>query len=135
LYTLLGDDSDQAQAYEQYQSSEPHAAKISHELIAAAASYEAAKAYENHVAANGLFCPVALPCLHNKKDGLVWYRNADLDIGPPPSHEKAKEILAGLAGAFIDREVEAKGLDFIDREQAKRHAKEQLAELSAAEYA
>ncbi|GFF94071.1 phosphoglycerate mutase family protein [Aspergillus udagawae] len=98
-------DSDQAQAYDQYQSM-PHEAKISHELIAAAASYEAAKAYENHVAENG----------------------------PPPSHEKAKEILAGLAGAFIDRDVETKGLDFIDREEAKRDATRQLHEVSAQDY-
>lgn len=27
---------------------------------------------------------------------------------------------AGLAGAFIDREFETKGLDFIDKEKAKR---------------
>jgi hypothetical protein len=45
----------------------PHEAKISHELIAAAASYEAAKAYEDHVAENGSFCPVAPPCLIIRK--------------------------------------------------------------------
>lgn len=28
---------------------------------------------------------------------------------------------AAFAGAFIDREVESKGLDFIDKEKAKRH--------------
>ena len=28
---------------------------------------------------------------------------------------------AGFAGAFIDREFESKGLDFIDKEKAKRH--------------
>ena len=89
----------------------PHKAALSHELIAAAASYEAAKAYEDH-------------CKRN---------------GKPESHEKAKEILwvyvssphlarvayaftlsAGFAGAFIDRAIETKGLDFIDRERAKR---------------
>ena len=26
---------------------------------------------------------------------------------------------AGFAGAFVDREVESKGLDFVDREKAK----------------
>ena len=31
----------------------PHKATLSHELIAGAAAYEAAKAYENHVAKNG----------------------------------------------------------------------------------
>ncbi|KAF7794071.1 hypothetical protein EIP86_005201 [Pleurotus ostreatoroseus] len=58
---------------------------------------QAAKAYENHVAENG----------------------------QPPSHEKAKEILAGFAGAFVDREVESKGLDFVDREKAKYEARQQ----------
>ncbi|KAI6106871.1 hypothetical protein EDD16DRAFT_1899137 [Pisolithus croceorrhizus] len=52
-------------------------AKLSHELIAGAAAYEAAKAYENHKARNG----------------------------EPSSHAQAKELLAGFAGAFIDREV------------------------------
>ena len=46
--------------------------------------------------------------------------------GQPPSHEKAKELMAGFAGAFIDREVETKGMDFIDREKAKRQAREQI---------
>ncbi|KAG8689965.1 hypothetical protein FRC08_010726 [Ceratobasidium sp. 394] len=95
----FSDDSDQAQAYDQV-TQRPHEAAWSHELIAGAASYEAAKAYENHVAENG----------------------------QPESHEKAKEILAGFAGAFVDREVETRGLDFIDRERAKRQAAEQTQE-------
>ena len=45
------------------------------------------KAYEDHVAANG----------------------------QPASHAKAKELLAGFAGAFIDREVETKGVSNHDR--------------------
>ena len=52
---------------------------------------QAAKAYERHCAENG----------------------------QPASHAEAKELLAGFAGAFIDREVETKGLDFVDREKAK----------------
>lgn len=36
----------------------PHKAALSHELIAAAASYEAAKAYEQHVARNNGGVPV-----------------------------------------------------------------------------
>ena len=49
------------------------------------------KAYESHVAKNG----------------------------QPDSHARAKEIAAGLAGAFVDREVESRGLDFVDRAKAK----------------
>jgi hypothetical protein len=65
---------------------------------------------------------------------LVWHRYTNLDTGQPASHAEAKEILAGLAGAFIDREFESKGLDFLDREEAKRHAQEQLAEASYQDY-
>lgn len=45
--------------------------------------------------------------------------------GHPDDHAQAKEILAGAIGFFVDREVETKGLDFIDREKAKRHAQQQ----------
>ncbi|KAF8205012.1 hypothetical protein BJ912DRAFT_870620 [Pholiota molesta] len=98
-------DSDQSAAYDQVVNA-PHKAELSHELLAAAASYEAAKAYEKHVAANG----------------------------QPDSHAKAKEILAALSGGFIDRMVETKGLDFVDREKAKHHANKQLEEVSANDY-
>ena len=103
----------------------PHKAELSHELIAAAASYEAAKAYEKHVAANG----------------------------KPDNHAQAKEILyvaqstsswvyeltfnfpsAGFAGAFVDRMVETKGLDFVDKEEAKYKAHKQLEEQSAQDF-
>ncbi|KAJ6546693.1 hypothetical protein DFH09DRAFT_1248978 [Mycena vulgaris] len=83
-------DSYEAQAHEQVTTA-GHKAALSHELIAAAASYEAAKAYESHCEKNGT----------------------------PASHSKAKEIMAGLAGAFVDRIVETKGLDFVDTQKAK----------------
>jgi len=54
--------------------------------------------------------------------------------GQPPSHAKAKEILAGFAGAFVDREVETRGLDFIDKEKAKHLANQQLHEPSYGDY-
>ncbi|KAG5649038.1 hypothetical protein DXG03_000387 [Asterophora parasitica] len=92
-------ESEQAQAYEQVVNA-PHKASLSHELIAAAASYEAAKAYEKHVSANGA----------------------------PENHAKAKEIFAGFAGAFIDHVVETKGLDFIDKKKAEHRAHEQAEE-------
>jgi len=94
----FGDDSDQAQASQQMQNADPNnQASFTHELIAGAASYEAAKAYENHCDANG----------------------------NPGSHQEAKEIAAAFSGAFIDREVETRGLDYIDREKAKRMAADQ----------
>ncbi|KDQ21034.1 hypothetical protein BOTBODRAFT_101035 [Botryobasidium botryosum FD-172 SS1] len=90
----FSDDSYQAQSYNDVRQG-PHQASWSHEAIAAAASYEAAKAYENH-------------CREN---------------GQPSSHEKAKEIFAGFAGAFVDREVETRGLDAIDKARAKHDGK------------
>ncbi|KAI0028466.1 hypothetical protein K488DRAFT_58513 [Vararia minispora EC-137] len=84
----------------------PHKAELSHELIAGAAAYEAAKAWEKHQEENG----------------------------KPDSHAKAKELMAGFAGAFVDRLVETKGLDYIDREKAKRQAREQVEERLEAEY-
>jgi len=98
-------DSDQAQAYDQVVNA-PHKAALSHELIAAAASFEAAKAYEKHCAENG----------------------------KPESHAKAKELLAAFSGAFVDRMVETKGLDEIDREKAKHQAKQQYEDILVEEY-
>ncbi|CEI61498.1 hypothetical protein FVEN_g9409 [Fusarium venenatum] len=95
----FSDDSNQAQAYETV-TQRPHEAEWSHELIGGAAAYEAAKAYENHVARNG----------------------------EPDSHAQAKEILAGFVGAFVDREIETKGLDYVDAEKAKRHGRQHAEE-------
>ncbi|KAI5124979.1 hypothetical protein M0805_007405 [Coniferiporia weirii] len=98
-------DSDVAQSYE-YGNTQPHEAHLSHELLGGAAAFEAAKAYEDHCAANG----------------------------KPDSHAKAKELIAGFVGAFVDREVETKGLDFIDRQKAKHHAKQLAEEQLAQDY-
>jgi hypothetical protein len=38
--------------------------------------------------------------------------------------------MAGFAGAFVDREVESKGLDFVDREKAKHRAREHIERVS-----
>ena len=46
--------------------------------------------------------------------------------GKPVSHQFAKEMLVGLAGAEVDKLAETKGMDFIDREKAKRHAKDNV---------
>jgi len=49
--------------------------------------------------------------------------------GKPVSHQFAKELLVGIAGAEVDKLIETKGLDYIDREKAKRHAKENAEHL------
>jgi hypothetical protein len=42
--------------------------------------------------------------------------------------------MAGLAGAFIDREVETRGLDFIDRERAKRQAQDHIEQVEESRF-
>ncbi|KAJ7228594.1 hypothetical protein GGX14DRAFT_613755 [Mycena pura] len=104
--------SDDEKAYEQVVNAETpeHKAKLSHEVLAAAAAYEAAKKYEEHCAANG----------------------------KPDSHAKAKELIAAFSAAFVDRMVETKGLDEIDTVKAKhdaaKRAHEQSEEILVAEY-
>lgn len=83
-------------------------------LIAGAASYEAAKAYENHCNQNGTY---PSPLGHTIQSHQA--------IGTPGSHEEAKELMAGFAGAFVDREAETRGADEWDREKAKRAAVQQ----------
>ncbi|KZP23816.1 hypothetical protein FIBSPDRAFT_736905 [Athelia psychrophila] len=87
-------DSDEAKAHAEVTNPETHKAKLSHELIVSAASFAAAHAYEKHV----------------EKEGK------------PVNHAKAVELAAGLAGGFIDRIFETKGLDAIDKAKAKHDA-------------
>jgi hypothetical protein len=53
----------------------------------------------------------------------------DVRLGKPVSHQFAKELLVGFAGAEVDKLAETKGLDFIDREKAKHQAKQQAEHL------
>ncbi|KAJ7616513.1 hypothetical protein FB45DRAFT_801326 [Roridomyces roridus] len=93
-------DSEQADAYTQLQENPHHKAEISHELLSGAAAFFAARELEKHQAASG----------------------------KPVSHAETKALLAGFAGAFIDREVETRGLDFIDKQKAKKAAHDTAAE-------
>jgi len=92
------------EAHDSYQqaydtnSGEPNDAKFSHEAIAGAASFAAFKAFEDK------------------------QRNE----GQPVSHQFAKELLVGFAGAEVDRLAETKGMDFYDKERAKHQAKENV---------
>ncbi|KOC17600.1 hypothetical protein AFLA70_123g001853 [Aspergillus flavus AF70] len=98
----MGDDSEQAIAWNEVDNA-PHEAEWSEELIGAAAAYQAAEKYEEHVAANG-------------------------------NQAQAKEILRGLAGAFVDRIVESKGLDFIDAKKAKYLANSHTVDIITEEH-
>lgn len=127
-WLLYLDDSPQQDYHQQWNNSEPreHDPSFVHELIAGAASYEAAKAYEEHCDRNGTHMnnPAAVQG-PMRRDSDIFFL-----IGQPQSHEKAKEIMAGFAGAFIDREVESRGLDFIDREKAKYQARQHIEDVS-----
>ncbi|BGP26242.1 hypothetical protein JCM10295v2_005187 [Rhodotorula toruloides] len=90
MFDFFGNDSYQAQAAQDVQN------KHKSELVAAAAAYEAQKAYSRH-------------CQQN---------------GRPESHQKARELLAAFAAAEADKLIETKGLDFMDREEARRQARQ-----------
>jgi len=83
-----------------------HQSSWTHELVGGAAGFEAMRLYEQHEAANG----------------------------KAPSHQIAKEVLAGIAAAEVDKLFETKGLDSIDRERAKHHAKQQAYQLYDQQY-
>ncbi|KAJ7184669.1 hypothetical protein C8R46DRAFT_1208853 [Mycena filopes] len=97
--------SSEANAYNEMEGNK-HKADISHQLLAGAASFAAAREYEKHCEKNG----------------------------KPQSHAEAKELLAGFAAAFIDREVESRGLDALDKEKAKREAHNNAANKVASDF-
>ncbi|KAK3325587.1 hypothetical protein B0H66DRAFT_599739 [Apodospora peruviana] len=83
-----------------------HKAKFSHELVGGAAAFEAMHLWEKE----------------QRKEGKQV------------SHGVAKEALAALAAAEADKLVETKGLDFVDRERTKHHAKKQVEQLYDSQY-
>jgi hypothetical protein len=76
---------------------EPHNASWTHELVAGAAGFEAMRMFEKH----------------QEREG------------EPVHHALAKELLAGFASAEADKLFETRGLDWLDRERATEHAREQ----------
>lgn len=54
--------------------------------------------------------------------------------GKEPSHSLMKEMLAGIAAAEVDRLIETKGLDYIDRHKAHKMAKKQAHHLAHQRY-
>ncbi|KAL3422892.1 putative CipC-like antibiotic response protein [Phlyctema vagabunda] len=84
------------QAYNDVQSD--NQSSFGHEALAGAASFGAFKIFEDRQRAEG----------------------------KPVSHQFAKEMLVGLAGAEIDKLAETKGEDFVDRERAKHAAKQNV---------
>lgn len=75
--TFIGDDSEQAIAWNEVDNA-PHEAEWSEELIGAAAAYQAAEKYEEHVAANGKYFPysIFLSNLRMEPSNLLLSRQA-----------------------------------------------------------
>ncbi|KNG80806.1 cipC protein [Aspergillus nomiae NRRL 13137] len=95
-----------AQAHREVNETEGHKGHWSHQVIGGAAAYEAMKAYNDHEAKNG----------------------------KPQDHAQAKQIGAGIAFAAVERLFETKGLDFIDKQKAQYHAKQQVEEAIERHY-
>ncbi|KAF9780161.1 hypothetical protein BJ322DRAFT_1084922 [Thelephora terrestris] len=96
---LFHHESDESQAFNEFGQAK-HKSEVSHELLSGAAAFAAAHEYEKYCERNG----------------------------KPQSHAKAKELLAGFSAAFIDHEVESRGLDFIDKQKAKHEAEKRAKE-------
>ncbi|CAF2166934.1 unnamed protein product [Rotaria magnacalcarata] len=84
----------------------PHKSSWTEETVAGAAGLAAMKMYEDHVRNNG----------------------------EQVSHAKMKEMLAGFAAAEVDKLFQKNGLDFLDREKAKRRAVHQAHHLAEQKY-
>jgi len=83
-----------------------HESSLTHEGLAAAAGFAAMHAYEAHVRASG----------------------------QEVSHAKMKEFLAACAAAEVDKLVETKGLDWVDRRKAHKMAEQQAHHLADQRY-
>ncbi|CAK5263872.1 unnamed protein product [Mycena citricolor] len=93
--------------YEQvYLAEHQHKSSLTHEVIAGAAGFAAMHAYEAHLRATG----------------------------QPVTHGKMKEILAAIAAAEVDKLAETKGMDYLDRQKAKKYAEHQAHMLAEQRY-
>uniref|UniRef100_A0A1D1Z239 Cytochrome P450 71D10 n=1 Tax=Anthurium amnicola TaxID=1678845 RepID=A0A1D1Z239_9ARAE len=85
-----------------------HKGHLSHEIIAGAAAFEAMKAFE---------------------------KRKEEQTGQKDKHATLKQIFAGLAAAEADKLIETKGLDALDKKQAKEQAAESANKLYDEKYA
>jgi len=65
---------------------------------------------------------------------MKMFEDHQRNEGKPVSHQFAKELLAGFAGAEVDKLAETKGEDMWDREEAKRHARKNAEHLYEEHY-
>ncbi|KAI9658713.1 MAG: hypothetical protein M1821_002273 [Bathelium mastoideum] len=88
-------------AYNQVYNDDQNQASLGHEVIAGGAAFAGFKAFEDH----------------QRKEGKQV------------NHAFAKELLAGFAGAEVDKLAETKGADAWDREKAKHQARENAEQM------
>lgn len=62
-------------------------------------------------------------------EAMKLFEDRQRKNGETVKHGLAKEMLAGLAAAEVDKLAETKGMDYLDREKAKHHAKKQVEHL------
>lgn len=93
-----------------------------HELLAGGASFAAFRAFENHQRAEGM-------SLHSYSHYPFLQSLTYICTGKPVDHALAKEILAGFAGAEVDKLAETKGMDEVDKIRAKHQAKENVSNM------
>jgi hypothetical protein len=111
-----------------------HEGKFSHELLAGGAGFAAMKYFEDQQRRKGEWWTGEVLGRGEQStfaEGLLI--GGDV-IGETVNHSFAKELLAGFASAEVDKLVESKGLDYIDREKTKHHAKKQAEHLYDEQY-
>lgn len=106
-----------------------HEAHFSHELVAGAAAFAGMKAFEDHQRNEGR----SISLYAREPDAVAVLLTLQVP-GRQVSHSFAKELIAGFAGAEVDKLAETKGLDFLDREKAKHHSKRQAEHLYDEQY-
>ncbi|KAG8986055.1 hypothetical protein FRB93_005531 [Tulasnella sp. JGI-2019a] len=62
------------------------------------------------------------------------YQHHQARNGEKPHHRHAKQLFSGAIGVYIDRIVETKGLDALDKKKAKREAQSRVEAQAQSNY-
>ncbi|KAJ6172159.1 hypothetical protein N7470_001226 [Penicillium chermesinum] len=62
------------------------------------------------------------------------YESHCVENGKPCSHAAAKELLAFFSGTSVDRFIDTKGLDHIDKKEVRPSTERHLSEAAALDY-
>jgi hypothetical protein len=95
-----------------------HPHLLGHQAVAGVAALAGFKAFEDHQRKEGLSAQLEWP--HN-----IYY----LLTGKPVSHQFAKEMLAGFAGAEVDKMAQRRGDGWFHREMARHQAQENAKQM------